>query len=432
MIGIVVILIICAFFVTVINIYCIAIILYCRKLHKPAHIAILSLLVGHSIQGIIVLPVYAYERSDIEKAKGICDVFRFSYLFTNYTCCLSVLVISLDRFIAIKFPFRYQVGFTSKRMTRLLVFVWGYVFLLCTIPFLPSDRNDNCYYNPQKEWVLTMLFGHTLIPFIIIIFCYVVIYKEITAVLRRRTARGVSSLGDIEEETRSIIERGHRNIKFRNQLNKTNVTLIIVAAYVFCWGPSLFYYLLLTLCKSSCFHKNFHKKFSANFDESSTKEITGFVIKFLTLFDGFLSPLIYCCTNHHFNTERKALLVKFKNKIWCSKAININERSTFDRHTLLQITDGEVSISDGGISPVEKLNVNDVTFLPYSYSTETVMHLSTFERQPMMHLSTFDRQPMMHLSTFDIQTLLSLNEMKTKSSKRTHSCAFWLTRFDLQ
>ena len=314
MIPIVVFLIISAILVSILNAYSIIIVIYCKRLHKTSHIAILSLLVGHLIQGIFVLPVYAYERSDIPKSKAVCAMFRFTYLFSNYICCLSVLVVSLDRFLAVKFPLKYKTKLTSKLMTRILVFLWLYVFLMCLFPFIPSQGSEQkCSYTPQKEWVLIMLLGHTMIPFFVIIICYVFMYKKIVSVLQRRDPK--SSHCSLPESERTT-ETRKRVMSVREQLNKTNVTFFIVIAFFVCRGPSFIYYLLLTICKNECFHSHYYKMFSENYDESLEKETTGFFIKYLTLLDGFLSPLIYCTCNRSFNAERRNLLLHIRRKIF--------------------------------------------------------------------------------------------------------------------
>ena len=58
-------------------------------------------------------------------------------------------------------------------------------------------------------------------------------------------------------------------------------------------------------------HHTFHQLTFQGFDGSTMKEITGFIIKMLTLLDGLLSPLIYCCTNATFHNERRQIIQRF-------------------------------------------------------------------------------------------------------------------------
>lgn len=65
MLPIVVILIISAVLVTFINLYCISIMLYCKKVRNPPNLAIFALLLGHTAQGLLVIPCYAAKRSGL-------------------------------------------------------------------------------------------------------------------------------------------------------------------------------------------------------------------------------------------------------------------------------------------------------------------------------------------------------------------------------
>ena len=313
MIAIVSLLVVSALLVIIINSYSITVVIYCKRLHKASHLAILSLLLGHLFQGAIVLPAYAYERSDIQKSNASCDAFRFSYLLMNYICCLNVLIISMDRFVSAQFPFKYKTRFTCNLMSRIITSMWLYVFLICLIPFLPSqDGRGNCNYRPQNEWVLLMLFGHTMIPFFIIIFCSVVIFKKNVSILRRRDP--ITSVCSLQEHEPTAGTQ--RVLSVQEQIKTNNLTLIVVGAFLLCRGPSFVYYLLLTICKTQCFDKQFYKTFSNNYDESLVKETIGFVVKYITLVDAFLSPVIYCTRNRSFASHRRQLFSHFKRKLF--------------------------------------------------------------------------------------------------------------------
>ena len=278
--------IISAILVTLINVYCVVIIIRSRKVRSPPHMTIFSLLLGHALQGIFVIPCYAAKKSGIYKNTIVCEIFRFSYLLTNYWCCLSVLVITIDRFIGVQFPLKYKFWVTTKRLSRVLFCVWLYVLILCLIPFAPSD-SKTCKYNPQKQWVITMLIVNTLIPLIVIMIFYIFIFKKIKMVLKDK------GLMEVKKSTK--------------ESKRAKITFFIVGTYVLCWGPSLFYYLLLNLCHNTCFHKDFH--------DSKAEEIVGFLIKFLTFIDGLIGPLIYCCASRNFNMLRKRVIDSIRKKI---------------------------------------------------------------------------------------------------------------------
>lgn len=318
MLSIVIILIISAIIVTLINVYCCVVIISSKKVNNTSHMTIFSLLLGHAIQGLLVIPCYAAKRSGIYKNTVVCDIFRFSYLFTNYACCLSVLVISVDRFVGVQFPLRYKSWITSKKTARVLLFVWIYVFVLCCIPFYPTGRASKCKYNPRKWWVMMMLVGNTLLPFIIIIFCYMVIIKKVKTVLRSRQSR----TNDLSRNAKNLgedIKLTKLSRDTRIQLKRTTITYFIVATYVICWGPSFVYNMLLHLCPNACFPDQY--------DNSDTEKIVGFVTKLLTFVDGIIAPTIYCCSNANFNVMRKRLLSNIRKRVCTDGSVLVRKKA---------------------------------------------------------------------------------------------------------
>lgn len=288
---IIIILIITSILVTILNLFCITVIAYTKRLHKTTHMAVTSLLIAHALQGLLVIPSYAIKRAKIMRDHRVCDSFRFTYFLTNYASCLSLLVISLDRCFGVTFPLKYKVSITPKRMISVLSAVWVYVLSLCLIPFAPND-DPKCRYHTNKAWTLTMLLGHTMVPFFIILCCYMIIFSKVKNVLRVR---------------RTQHERCARTIATRRQWNKSKTTIIIVACYIVCWGPSFVYYTTLMLCpKNVCFTQEYL--------ESKSEEYVTFFMKFLTFADGIIAPLLYCFNNQSFRTARQHFLRKMTAK----------------------------------------------------------------------------------------------------------------------
>jgi len=145
---------------------------------------------------------------------------------------------------------------------------------------------------------MTMLIVNTLLPFIVILFCYVVIFKKVKNVFIRRQ-QPTCMLGPLLGPQQTTPTIGPNLKTERGHFKKTKIAFLIVGAYIVCWGPSFIYNLLLTLCPQSCFF--------ASYGGSKTEEIVGFVTKLLTFINGLVAPTIYCCGNAHFNALRKRM-----------------------------------------------------------------------------------------------------------------------------
>ena len=130
---IVIILILLAIIVFSCNLFCILNIAFSKHLRRASHIAICSLLFAHLIQGLFVIPSYAMKRAKFGYERVICDVFRFSYLLTNYAACISLLIVTLDRLVAVVYPLRYSVKATMKKECIFYVHV-GFMWFAYT-PF---------------------------------------------------------------------------------------------------------------------------------------------------------------------------------------------------------------------------------------------------------------------------------------------------------
>ncbi|XP_047142363.1 beta-1 adrenergic receptor [Hydra vulgaris] len=286
-----------AFLVISINSYCLVIILLSQKLHKSSNIAVSSLIFAHLIQGLFVIPLYILKRSNVQSSL-VCDLYRFSYMLTNYAACLSLLIITLDRFLHLKMPFKYRVYSTVYRMRIVLLCMWIYTLGLCLIPF--ANKTSNCYYNPTDVWTASMLICNTCVPFFIAITLYIMIFKKAWNIQKRK--------------------RINKNLKF-TYLNKSIRVFLIIFCFLICWGPSCVYYLLNSLCYSLCFNKKYH-------NTSIENGVTLFM-KIMTFLDGIVAPLLYCVGNRSFKSASRMTTTRFKmtlKNFWKKQSIH-NEHS---------------------------------------------------------------------------------------------------------
>ncbi len=230
-------------------------------------LAIANLLLVHLIQGTIVIPFYIVKRLNIKDASisgPACSLFRFSYMITNYVACITLLLISVDRLCAVKWPLIYKSTMKNRKMKLAILGIWIYVLILCLLPFIWGVKaGKSCVYRPTKEWSIAMLAINTFVPLLLICACYVAIFQ---------TARKSNTAAS-----------GARQAKIALRIAK--VSAVVVSAFLVCWGPSFMYYMLVSTC-SSCF--------SSGFKDSRIEKDLTFMMKFFTFLDGVLAPLIYC------------------------------------------------------------------------------------------------------------------------------------------
>lgn len=120
-------------FVTILvgNIFIQAVIICERTLHKPTYIIFFNLAMTDLIFGIVTLPkiISRYWWDDVMCSFGACFAQMFFVHSLGAIHSLILLMMALDRFIAIWFPFKYQVLFTNKNISISCSLCWVLTFI---------------------------------------------------------------------------------------------------------------------------------------------------------------------------------------------------------------------------------------------------------------------------------------------------------------
>lgn len=281
-------LIILSLAIILLNSGCLFILISSKKRCRMSSLLLASLLIIHIIQGVIVIPLYTAKRWKLSNkiAKvAVCDSFRFSYLLTNYMSCITILLISLDRFCAIRFPLEYRVRASKGTALKSIAASWIYVTILCLVPF--RNHGEKCNHSPSKIWSVSMLSFNTFLPLLIIIVVYTYISRKSFVFVRRSERRRC-----LQKREKLHDARRKSAVSLAAFLSKefaaAKVAVLITASYIVCWGPSFMYYMLKNTCKHC---------FAPSFKDSSLEENLNYAMKFMTLVDGLAAPIIYCLRN---------------------------------------------------------------------------------------------------------------------------------------
>lgn len=275
-------LIVLAVSVTLLNSGGLYAILYSNRERRLSSLLICSLLGTHIVQGMIVIPLYTAKRWRIENKTAniiVSDCFLFSYLLTNYMSCITVLLISIDRFLAIRFPLSYRVRATKSCAFRSIAASLLYVFILCVIPFR-NHKVGGRKYLPSRTWTFLMLICNTVVPFLIIIAVYAYISRKSFLFIKKCYHRRL-----MQTRRENMPKKSIRTF-LTKEFATAKIAVIIAISYIICWGPSCMYYLLQSLCAKNCF--------PPSFDGTVTEQNLSYAMKFLTMIDGLVAPIIYC------------------------------------------------------------------------------------------------------------------------------------------
>ena len=269
---------------------------------RPSIIFLTNLFWTHLLQGAVVLPLYIGRlllSRDTFLLRFLQNGFRLFNIISFYGVCSGVLLISVDRFLATFLLNKYKVYVTLTSTRNAVAGAWVYVVLLCLVPFLPTvtpsssfyscgtGRNNsgepsvqaNFYYVPQKQWTVFMLFCNALLPFVIIVVCYIYVMKTINQLKRTHVRRKES------EFPLSHKDGEKKLMDFKRHKELTYLTLILSVVYFLLWTPSVVYYTVLSVCECQCFPTRWK-------GTTSEKRIS-FSIKYMSYLNALFSPVVY-------------------------------------------------------------------------------------------------------------------------------------------
>ena len=145
---------------------------------------------------------------------------------TLNSCCVSI-----DRFIAIRLPFRYQDSFRKRRCFAVIILVW---FISLSLPFLMFSREGM----GKKDLFVSIAFTICLVPLLVVCFCYILIFK-----LARKQFRRILLAKNIPDSGENVRVRVRQNFKAIKTLG------FVLSACIITWMPSVvlqlvnFYYM---------------------------------------------------------------------------------------------------------------------------------------------------------------------------------------------
>lgn len=315
---------------TIFNILTLTVIVSSRNLRKrTSTLPTMSFLIASALQGMFPAPLYVYRKLESEQdyPSWACDLYRFPYLFCGHIMQMSVLLVSFDRMVAIKYPFRYENNASKKKMAVSLAVLWLITLVVDLIPFLDGmGTHDGCVFHPARFWGLSVITFYNIIPFILIVTNYIIIWSvaaKFAASDKQRvnTVRSNASLFDDTEKSKvsaskplvtqknsygalqANVTKRLSNIRFYLEIKATKTSLVLVLVYLLCWGPLSVFYIMDHFC-NNCYSKD---------PKTAT---TRMVIKLVNFSSSLMVPLFYCWWNADYRTTAMNV---FRRCIYCRK-----------------------------------------------------------------------------------------------------------------
>ncbi|XP_073729747.1 trace amine-associated receptor 13c-like [Misgurnus anguillicaudatus] len=262
----------------ILNLLVIISISHFKQLHTPTNVLILSLAAADLMAGLILMPVQGMKLIESCWYFGeiFCSIFPL-ILYVIVTVSLgNLIIISVDRYIAVNDPLRYPIRVNNNRVVFSIVVNWlfstFYSFYLLYDYLLFPEINHTCI----GECILAVKLENLIIDAIVCLVapCCVIIslYVKICFVAKRQA-----------EHLNSATDK-----KARSEKKAARTLGVVVMVYLLCWLP----YYLITL--------------SLGHDENDALIIN--VMYWLLCLNSCMNPLIYAMFYPWFRISTKYIL----------------------------------------------------------------------------------------------------------------------------
>lgn len=242
-----------------------------KQLQTVTNFFIVNLAIADLLLGIIVLPFSA--------SLEVLGCWVFGRVFCNIwaavdvLCCtasiLSLCMISIDRYIGVKYCLKYPSIMTERKAVAILVLVWVSSVVISVGPLLgwkepPPVDESICRITEEPGYALFSSLFSFYLPLMVILIMYFRVY-----VVARRTTRSLEAgvkrernksmevvlrihCRSVLEDARPASSKSSKNHPFRSSLSvrlmkfsrekKAAKTLaIVVGMFILCWLPFFFF-----------------------------------------------------------------------------------------------------------------------------------------------------------------------------------------------
>ena len=179
-----------------------------------------SLCVADFLVGLVIDPVWIAIRffTQPERTHILKQVINLLWIHSTAATVFNLCCVSVDRFIAIRFPLRYQDIMTKPRCYSVIIMVWLISLLLPFSRILVDNRT-----NIEKLW-FSLTFIVFVFPLTVVTLCYFWIFKA------------------AKKQSRRIRRESHQSFNENNtpQSYKAIKTIgLVLIVYIVSWMPSL-------------------------------------------------------------------------------------------------------------------------------------------------------------------------------------------------
>ncbi|XP_061182327.1 prostaglandin E2 receptor EP4 subtype-like [Saccostrea echinata] len=216
------------------NLISLIVLLMSRKRHKwkPFYRLVVGLALTDGGGILLVYPIVMmrYE-SDFtyDFPKPVCDYSSFIFTFTPLSSALIVCAMSFDRFLAILYPFKYNIAGKERRTNITLLSIWTFSTFVSSLHLMGLGSSCNFY---PGSWCFLNFVGSSTMDrvnsFIYSILGYSILITTISL--------NIFVIITLCKNIRASKQGLNRKVKKSDVFNMI-LLLVIVVAFTVCWIP---------------------------------------------------------------------------------------------------------------------------------------------------------------------------------------------------
>ena len=194
-----------------------------KSLRTISNTFLASLCVADFLAGLVVDPMYIAIRVFAQPRRGsiLLNVIDMVWIHSTVATVFNLCCVSVDRFIAIRFPLRYQDIITKQRCYAVIIMVWLISLFLPFSRILVVNR-----MNVEGLW-FSLSFVFFQLPITVVTLCYFAIFKA-----ARKQANRIKRENHPDSNEKNVPARAMQNYKAIKTIG------FVLGVFIVSWMPS--------------------------------------------------------------------------------------------------------------------------------------------------------------------------------------------------
>lgn len=229
--------IILAIFIVATNLTVIVLFIRNRSLKTVTNSFLVSLAASDLLAGLLGIPLYI--SCSVFRDNTFCPPAQLIWRFISVSTVLHILVVSVDRYIAIKYAMRYHNIMTRNTFFALTTLAWTLAAFVSLVQLswrehasIDEEEEEEAKHTAQTIYDLSVFALFLVVPLCVMIFTFARIF--VTVRYHERQIRRYHSPSDPTKQNRA-----HHNA----QRKTATIFLAMLIVFIVCWLP----YFILTI-----------------------------------------------------------------------------------------------------------------------------------------------------------------------------------------